>query len=114
MLRLVRRLFPVTARFHGEHFFVRAGEASAAESAVPGESSPPDEAAMTFPAGTLMLTPLAVALVMVETTDLIFAVDSIPAIYAVTDSPFIVFTSNVFAILGARGFETSTSIEISW
>ena len=49
-----------------------------------------------------MLTPLALVLLMVETTDLIFAVDSIPAIFAVTQKPFIVFTSNVFAILGLR------------
>jgi tellurite resistance protein TerC len=48
------------------------------------------------------LTPLALALVMVETTDLIFAVDSIPAIFAITGDPFLVFTSNVFAILGLR------------
>jgi tellurite resistance protein TerC len=52
--------------------------------------------------GTLMLTPLALALIMVETTDLIFAVDSIPAIFAITADPFLVFTSNVFAILGLR------------
>jgi tellurite resistance protein TerC len=49
-----------------------------------------------------MLTPLALALIMVETTDLIFAVDSIPAIFAITADPFLVFTSNVFAILGLR------------
>ncbi len=49
-----------------------------------------------------MLTPLALALVMVETTDLVFAVDSIPAIFAITADPFLVFTSNVFAILGLR------------
>ena len=49
-----------------------------------------------------MLTPLALALVMVETTDVIFAVDSIPAIFAITGDPFLVFTSNVFAILGLR------------
>jgi tellurite resistance protein TerC len=49
-----------------------------------------------------MLTPLALTLIMVETTDLIFAVDSIPAIFAITADPFLVFTSNVFAILGLR------------
>ena len=49
-----------------------------------------------------MMTPLAPALVMVETTDLVFAVDSIPAIFAITADPFLVFTSNVFAILGLR------------
>jgi tellurite resistance protein TerC len=49
-----------------------------------------------------MLTPLGVALIMIETTDLVFAVDSIPAIFAITADPFLVFTSNVFAILGLR------------
>ncbi len=52
--------------------------------------------------GRKALTPLALVLLMVETTDLIFAVDSIPAVFAVTRKPFIVFTSNVFAILGLR------------
>ena len=52
--------------------------------------------------GRRVLTPLAIALVLVETTDLVFAVDSIPAIFAITTDPFIVFTSNVFAILGLR------------
>jgi len=77
MIRHVRRRFPVTDRFHGEHFFIRGAQG-------------------------WMLTPLALALVMVETTDLIFAVDSIPAIFAITADPFLVFTSNVFAILGLR------------
>ena len=49
-----------------------------------------------------MLTPLALVLITVETTDLIFAVDSIPAIFAITQKPFIVFTSNIFAIMGLR------------
>jgi tellurite resistance protein TerC len=53
-------------------------------------------------AGTRMLTPLALALILVESTDVIFAVDSIPAIFAITADPFLVFTSNVFAILGLR------------
>ena len=53
-------------------------------------------------AGTLMLTPLALVLILVEFTDLIFAVDSIPAIFAITSDPFIVLSSNVFAILGLR------------
>jgi tellurite resistance protein TerC len=77
IVRRVRRMFPVTDSYHGERFFVRG------------------------PRGW-MLTPLALALVMVETTDLIFAVDSIPAIFAITADPFLVFTSNVFAILGLR------------
>jgi len=77
VLRLARRLFPVTDEFHGQRFF-------------------------TAPNGRTALTPLALVLLMVETTDLVFAVDSIPAIFAVTKKPFIVFTSNVFAILGLR------------
>ncbi len=102
VVRAVRRFFPVTARFHGEHFLVRAGDEASRESAVPGETTLPDEAVDKAPPGTLMLTPLALALILVETTDLIFAVDSIPAIFAITADPFLVFTSNVFAILGLR------------
>ncbi len=75
--RWLRRHFPVTDRFHEEHFVVNLN-------------------------GRTFLTPLAVALVLVETTDLIFAVDSIPAIFAITADPFLVFTSNVFAILCLR------------
>ena len=82
VIRWTKRWLPVTDQFHGEHFLVRAGSAG----------SP----------GTWMLTPLALALIVVETTDLIFAVDSIPAIFAITADPFLVFTSNVFAILGLR------------
>jgi tellurite resistance protein TerC len=77
LLRLARKAFPVSTQFHGQKFTIRE-------------------------AGKLTLTPLALVLLVVETTDLIFAVDSIPAIFAVTQKPFIVFTSNVFAILGLR------------
>jgi tellurite resistance protein TerC len=77
VLKLFRRFVPVTSKLHGQKFFVREG-------------------------GRLMATPLCVVLVAIETTDLIFAVDSIPAVLAVTRDPFIVFTSNVFAILGLR------------
>ncbi len=76
-IKLARRLFPVTGAFDGDRFLTRFN-------------------------GRTALTPLALVLVMVETTDLIFAVDSIPAIFAVTQKPFIIFTSNVFAILGLR------------
>lgn len=76
-VRLIRRLLPVSTEYHGQRFFVRER-------------------------GALMLTPLAIVLVIVETTDLVFAVDSIPAVFAVTRDPFIVYTSNVFAILGLR------------
>ena len=76
-VKLTRRFFPVTGAYHGSHFAIKEN-------------------------GRWVLTPLALVLVMVETTDLIFAVDSIPAIFGVTTKPFIVFTSNVFAILGLR------------
>ncbi len=81
VIRLVRRLVPVTPEYHGQSFFVRA----------PGPGG-----------GRLAATPLFVVLALVETTDLIFAVDSIPAVFAVTREPFIVYSSNVFAILGLR------------
>ena len=77
VLKLVRRLIPVTKDYHAGHFFTRH-------------------------AGKLMATPLFLVLVLVETTDLVFAVDSIPAIFAVTEDPFLVYTSNIFAILGLR------------
>jgi tellurite resistance protein TerC len=77
VVRLVRRLMPVTDHYEGDKFFIRR-------------------------AGRLMATPLLLVLLMVESTDLVFAVDSIPAIFAVTNDPFIVYTSNVFAILGLR------------
>ena len=77
LVRLFKRFFPVAPAFHGDRFFVREN-------------------------GVLMATPLFVVLLMVEFTDVIFAVDSIPAIFAVTTDSFIVYTSNVFAILGLR------------
>jgi tellurite resistance protein TerC len=82
VIRLVRRFLPVTTRFHGERFFTR-------------------ETLDGHPA-RLVATPLFVVLVLVETTDVVFAVDSIPAIFGVTRNPFLVYTSNVFAILGLR------------
>ena len=102
VVRITKKLFPVTDRFHGQHFFVRAGAPGSLEPAIPGEPPRPDAAVARAKPGTLMLTPLALALILVETTDLIFAVDSIPAIFAITADPFLVFTSNVFAILGLR------------
>jgi tellurite resistance protein TerC len=82
-LKLVRRLVPVTDGYRGSHFFVH-------EPAAPGGPV------------RRMATPLFVVLVLVETTDLVFAVDSIPAVFGVSREPFIVYTSNVFAILGLR------------
>jgi tellurite resistance protein TerC len=77
VLRWVRKRVPSTDEFHGQRFWVRR-------------------------AGRWVATPLFTVLVVVETTDIIFAVDSIPAIFAVTQEPFLVFTSNAFAILGLR------------
>jgi tellurite resistance protein TerC len=102
VVRATRRLFPVTSGFHGEHFLVRAGTPASLEGELPGAEAAADEVVQRTKPGTLMLTPLGLALVMVETSDLIFAVDSIPAIFAITADPFLVFTSNVFAILGLR------------
>ena len=102
LVRLTRRLFPVTSCYHGEHFVVRAGTAAAREAAQPGAACERDEALERARPGTRLLTPLSLALVTVEATDVVFAVDSIPAIFAITGDPFLVFTSNVFAILGLR------------
>jgi tellurite resistance protein TerC len=77
VLRLARKIFPVTPGFDGQNFFSRLN-------------------------GKFALTPLALVLLLVETSDLIFAVDSVPAVFSVTRKAFIVFTSNVFAILGLR------------
>jgi tellurite resistance protein TerC len=102
VVRWMKRWWPVTDQFHGEHFVVRAGSARSRKAAAPGLAPLRDAAVESAVPGTLMLTPLALALILVETTDLIFAVDSIPAIFAITADPFLVFTSNVFAILGLR------------
>ncbi|MGB7160255.1 MAG: TerC family protein [Tepidisphaeraceae bacterium] len=102
ILKLTRRLFPVTEQYHGKHFAVRAGSTGSHEAATPDAQPVKDAAVDAAKAGALMLTPLALALILVETTDLIFAVDSIPAIFAITGEPFLVYTSNVFAILGLR------------
>jgi tellurite resistance protein TerC len=102
VVRLTRRFLPVTERFHGQHFFVRAGSAASHEAPTPGATVEDDTAVDRAAPGTRMITPLLVGLLMVEVTDLIFAVDSIPAIFAITTDPFLVFTSNVFAILGLR------------
>ncbi|MDQ3146194.1 MAG: TerC/Alx family metal homeostasis membrane protein, partial [Actinomycetota bacterium] len=76
-LRLLRRVLPISDEYAGQRFLVRRG-------------------------ATWVATPMLAALVAIETTDVVFAVDSIPAIFAVTDEPFLVFTSNAFAILGLR------------
>lgn len=77
LIRLARKIFPVTPKFEGDKFFLKRD-------------------------GKTWATPLFLVVVLIEGTDLIFAVDSIPAILAISDDPFIVYTSNVFAILGLR------------
>jgi tellurite resistance protein TerC len=77
VVRFARRIIPLSTEFHGKHFFVVQN-------------------------GRQLATPLFLVLVLVEVTDLVFAIDSIPAIFGVTRDPFIVFTSNIFAILGLR------------
>src|SRR5688572_9958284 len=89
VVRWTKRWLPVTDQFHGEHFLVRAGSARSREAATPDVAPVPDAAVERAVPGTLMLTPLALALILVETTDLIFAVDSIPAIFAITADPFL-------------------------
>ncbi|MBI5505051.1 MAG: TerC family protein, partial [Deltaproteobacteria bacterium] len=102
VVRLARRLFPVTRHFHGEHFYIHAGSEASRESIDSEGRAALDPAVENAKPGTLMLTPLALALLMVETCDVVFAIDSVPAIFSITADPFLVFTSNVFAILGLR------------
>jgi tellurite resistance protein TerC len=77
VMKLAKRFLPVTSEFEGQKFFVRR-------------------------AGKWFVTPLFMVLIGLETTDLIFAVDSVPAVLAISDDPFIIWSSNVFAILGLR------------
>jgi tellurite resistance protein TerC len=77
VIRMCRRIFPITREFHNEHFKVQVD-------------------------GRWMLTPLALTMIVIELTDLLFAVDSIPAVFAITRDPFIAYTSNICAILGLR------------
>ena len=77
LIRLLRRVLPVTPELQGSHFFAKVN-------------------------GRTFATPLLIALIFLEATDIVFAVDSVPAIFAVTNEPLIVFTSNIFAILGLR------------
>jgi tellurite resistance protein TerC len=99
VVRLATRLLPVTARYHGSRFFVREGEVIDGQVVVAAKQRAPGEGGGK---ARLLATPLFLALIMVEVTDVVFAVDSVPAIFAITPDPFIVFTSNIFAILGLR------------
>ncbi len=83
LLKFLRRSFRVTDELHGERFVVKLPDPKTGRSAS-------------------FMTPLALALILIEIADLIFAVDSVPAIFAITTDPYIVFTSNIFAILGLR------------
>ena len=78
VVRAARRVFPLSTAFDGQRFFTR------------------------LPTGALAMTPLFLVLLVVEATDVVFAVDSIPACFGITRDPFLVFTSNIFAILGLR------------
>jgi len=82
IVRLFKRFFPVTDKMHGEKFFIKEDDGK----------------------GRIrkLATPLFIALIVIETTDVAFAVDSIPAVFSVSRDPFIVLTSNIFAILGLR------------
>ena len=77
VLRLIRRFLPSVPEYHGTHFVVKR-------------------------AGRWYATPLLAVLIIIEATDIVFALDSIPAVFAITRDPFIVFTSNIFAVLGLR------------
>lgn len=77
LVRVFRRIMPITSKYHGDKFFIKR-------------------------LGKLVATPLLLVVIVVESSDLIFAVDSIPAIFAVSTDPFIVYSSNIFAILGLR------------
>ena len=98
-VRLFRRFFPVTDRMHGGKFFIR-------EEKDKEHDVERDNANHNYKLSTvnyqLKATPLFVALLVIETSDIAFAVDSIPAVFSVTQDPFIVLTSNIFAILGLR------------
>ena len=83
VLKFIRKRLPVTEQLHGKDFFVRLPDSKTGRAA-------------------WFATPLFVALLMVEIADLVFAVDSVPAIFAITTDPFVVYTSNIFAILGLR------------
>ncbi|MBL8885495.1 MAG: TerC family protein [Phycisphaerales bacterium] len=100
-VRLCRRFFRVTDFYDGQRFFTKRTLKPTYRVGVDGK-----DVMDPAPSGTLStrwaITPLFLALVLVEITDLVFAVDSIPAIFAITPDPFIVFTSNIFAILGLR------------
>lgn len=110
LVRLIRRVLPVTERLYGQRFVLRASTIAALSK---GRRDGPDPALEHVQPGKLLLTPLALALIVVETSDVIFAIDSIPAIFAITADPLLVFTSNVFAILGLRSLYFALSAVIA-
>ena len=92
-LKIMRRIFRITPEILGQRFFIRQ----------------PDEKTGVM---ALWVTPLFIAMILIEIVDLIFALDSIPAIFAITTDPFIVYTSNIFAILGLRALYFALSAVI--
>lgn len=94
VLKFMTKHFRITDKFHGHDFFVRKDEGKGGK-------------------GVLYMTPLFLALVMIEIADVIFAVDSIPAIFAITTDAYIVYTSNIFAILGLRALYFALAAMIS-
>ena len=91
-VRLFKRFFPVTDQMHGDKFFIRSAE----------RTQHSHHSSLFTLHSSLKATPLFIALIVIETTDVAFAVDSIPAVFSVSRDPFIVLTSNIFAILGLR------------
>jgi tellurite resistance protein TerC len=109
VIRLAKRLLPVTHDFHGDRFFVRQpvsvlepAAITSGAAAAPSEPHPTLPAPGPFEKGRFLATPLFLVLLAVEATDVVFAVDSVPAVLAVTQDRFIAYTSNIFAILGLR------------
>lgn len=92
-VKYLRSHLPITKELHGQNFLVRLPNASGKK--------------------VLWVTPLFLALILIECADLVFAVDSVPAIFAITQDPFIVYTSNIFAILGLRALYFALAAMIS-
>jgi tellurite resistance protein TerC len=96
-LRFLRRLMPVSNSYHGERYFIRPEDVAPDETFEAGRK-PGDKGLL----GMFVATPLAAAILVVAATDLVFAIDSIPAIFAITNDKFIIYSSNAFALLGMR------------
>jgi tellurite resistance protein TerC len=102
IVRLFKKFFPVTDQMHEDKFFVREQVKVKSEQFSTAENGAEANSSLFALHSSLKATPLFVALLVIETTDVAFAVDSIPAVFSVSRDPFIVLTSNIFAILGLR------------